>query len=331
MKSFEDAYESAQEGSGPVSLLLGNGFSIAADRSFDYRRLLDRATFGGPTRAERVLEIFDTLDTADFEMVIRRLESAAEILDSYSAGTGTAGVIRRDARVVRQALTETLASIHPDRIGDIGDDRLDECHDFIAAFDSVFTTNYDLLLYWAVNRKDRAHFKDGFGRIDGRLLHVEPGAQNVSWLHGAVHLHEELVAGDSPITVKREWALGSSPLVDRLREDLEEGDLPLMVMEGTWQQKQRKINSSPYLTNSLQLLRGLSGSLFTYGSSLGENDFHILRAVENSQITHLYLGLYGSSHSGSNPDTVGQAHALRAATGDRIRVRLWNTETAPVW
>ena len=195
--------------------------------------------------------------------------------------------MRRDSRIVRRVLAETLAAIHPERIGDVGDDRPDKCHDFLAKFDEVFTTNYDLLLYWAINRKDRARFDDGFRRRHGRLLHVRPDKQTVSWLHGVVHLFEDLVAGDWPLTEKEEWVIGI-PLVDRIRDNLENGRMPLIVMEGTWEQKQRKINSSRYLFSSLDFLRCLRGSLFTYGFALNVNDLHIRTAIQNSDVSHMW-------------------------------------------
>lgn len=329
MKEFSEAYEEARAHGGPVSILLGNGFSIGADQSFDYRRLLDRAKFGNRTRSKRIRSVFDLLGTADFEFVVERLEVTAGTLEVYRSLTRTGSTIQADAARVRRALAEVLAAIHPERIGDIGDARLDGCHDFLAQFDEIFTTNYDLILYWAILRK-RAHFRDGFRPRDGQLVHAEPADQNVSWLHGAVHLHEELVAGDSPLTVKQQWSAGV-PLVDRLREELREGRLPLIVMEGTWRQKQRRINSSPYLSNALQRLRHLEGSLFTYGWGLSENDDHVLNAIQRSGVKHLYVGLHGRRNSRSNANTVGQAYRVRALSGDRVRIRLWSTETASVW
>jgi len=330
MKSFERLYEEAKKRDEDISLLLGNGFSIAADKSFDYRRLLDRADFGPRIRKERIRKVFDALDTADFELVVQRLEAAAEILDLYKDDSATSPKIRRDGRTVRKALAETLAAVHPSRVGDIGDDRIDRCHDFLANFNSVFTLNYDLLLYWAINRKGRAHFKDGFRRPEDRLIYADPDAQTVSWLHGAAHLHEESVAGDWPITVKQEWS-GGVPLVDQLRDDIEAGQTPLIVMEGTWQQKQRKINSSLYLSNCLSLLRDLRGTLFIYGWSMSPNDLHIRTAIQNSRISHVNVGLYGSQTDGSNPETIGQAHALSASSEGSISLELWDTTSADVW
>jgi len=329
MKSFGELYEEAEKRGDDISLLLGNGFSMAADRSFDYRRLLDRAEFA-PRARKRIRKVFDALDTADFELVVQRLEAAAEILDLYEDDGVTSPRIRRDSRTVRSTLAETLAAVHPSRIGDIGDDRLDKCHDFLADFDRVFTLNYDLLLYWAINRKERAHFNDGFRRPEDRLVYADPGSQTVSWVHGAVHLYEELVAGDLPITAKQEWS-GSVPLVDQLRDDIEAGRTPLIVMEGTWQQKQRKINSSPYLSNCLSLLRDLRGTLFTYGWSMNPNDLHIRVAIQSSRISHAYVGLHGRQTYGSNPETIGQAHSLSASSDRSISLEFWDTASADVW
>ncbi len=48
MLTFDEAYADAK-GHGPVSILLGNGFSIACNNRFNYRRLVDEA----PVRASR--------------------------------------------------------------------------------------------------------------------------------------------------------------------------------------------------------------------------------------------------------------------------------------
>jgi hypothetical protein len=331
MRAFENLYREAEDRQDDISILLGNGFSIAADQAFNYRRLLDRAQFSTRrSQQSRIRNLFDKLDTADFELVVQRLDAAVDILGLYDPGSSASPKMERDRRVVRDSLAETLAEIHPKRISDIGDGRLDTCHDFLADFDRVFTLNYDLLLYWAINRKQRAHFRDGFRRPEDRLVYTEPGDQTVSWLHGAIHLHEELIPGDWPVAVKQEWS-DEMPLVDQVCEDIKAGQAPLIVMEGTWQQKQIKINSSLYLSECLALLRRLRGTLFTYGWSMSSNDIHICSAIQNSRISHLYVGLHGGEGQGSNPSTVGQANTLSAATGGRISLEFWDTASADTW
>lgn len=132
------------------------------------------------------------------------------------------------------------------------------------------------------------------------------------------------------MTVKNEWGTGL-PLVDQLRDDLAVGRYPLIVMEGTWQQKQRKVNGSRYLSNAFAHLRSTSGALFTFGWALNRNDLHVMTAVARSSVDRLYIGLFGGRHLGGNPGTVGEAHRLRAESGDRIEVKFWDTRSASVW
>lgn len=333
MRTFDEIYEQAKNDADATHVLLGNGFSIGCDPSFQYQNLLDRADFGSRGRSHRVRKAFEGLATADFEQVIRRIEDSERTVRLYRklADVGQLRqLMKRDVVRVRDVLAETLADVHPDRIGRIGDQRLDNAHDFLKQFSEVFTLNYDLLTYWAVLRKDRAHFQDGFRRRDDRLVHCEPDTQNVFHMHGAIHLHDELVAGNVPLTVKKEW-VPAMPLVDAIRTDLEDGVFPLVVTEGTWQQKQARINSSPYLSHCQRRLREASGALVTFGWALSPNDLHVLSAIEQSRIDTLYVGLWGDEHEATNPDTIGTAKAVQARTRGGVTVEFWDTRTVAVW
>lgn len=330
MKSFDELYDEAYERGDDISILLGNGFSIAADSSFDYRRLLDRAEFRNHAQEARIRSVFDELETADFELAVQRLEAIDEIIHLYDTNDTISPKIQRDSRTIRKVLAETVVSVHPSRIGDIGDGRMDKCRGFLIQFDQVFTLNYDLLLYWVINRS-RGNFQDGFRRRDDFLVYVYPRMQTVSWLHGAIHLYEESTPGDWPITLKHVWD-GRVALVDLLYDEIVEGsEPPLIVMEGTWEQKQMKINSSQYLSTCLGLLRDLTGTLFTYGWSINENDLHIRTAIQNSQLSNLYVGLYGGRGRDRNPDTIGQATALKESSRGKISLEFWDTSSASVW
>lgn len=79
--SFDDVLTRAS--AEQLSLLAGNGFSIACTRSFDYERLFDEADFGGRRGAKRVRTLFTRAETADFETVVRRLEESAATAALY--------------------------------------------------------------------------------------------------------------------------------------------------------------------------------------------------------------------------------------------------------
>lgn len=327
--TFEEAVEQADERQGGRSLLLGNGFSMSFSPSFDYRRLLDVADFGGRLRSQRIREVFRQTRSADFERVVHRLIQTARTLGTYEPHSPTRAKLRRDAERVRWSLASAIARVHPARIDDVGEGRLVAAHDFLRDFRAVFTLNYDLLLYWAILRREQSPFDDGFRRRSVRLLHVAPPEQNVTYLHGALHLSEDVVLGALPETVKAEWD-GLTPLVDRLQDDLDQGDFPLIVMEGESQQKQRSINASPYLSDAQDRLRSIGGSLFTFGWAFGESDDHVIEAIRRSNVRRIYVGLHGRPGSGRNPWIVGRARTLEAEKPS-LHVRFWDTATATTW
>ncbi len=84
---------------------------------------------------------------------MRHLNTTADILPAYGPFSTTLGRLRLRTSTIRRSLAAVLAKVHPSRIGEVGDTRLDACHDFLSKFEEVFTLNYDLLLYWASLRK----------------------------------------------------------------------------------------------------------------------------------------------------------------------------------
>lgn len=75
-------FNEAIKQSGPVrSLLIGNGFSIAqAGGQFSYANLLEKA---GLKPGNPIKNVFATLNTVDFELVMEALQHAARIEDAY--------------------------------------------------------------------------------------------------------------------------------------------------------------------------------------------------------------------------------------------------------
>lgn len=314
----------------PVSLLLGNGFSIAATDTFDYRRLLDAAQFGKKARTDRIKAVAAELGTADFEAVVRAIEETAAILELYPASLpNTKALLRGDAKRVAQGLALTLSRVHPENKGMIGDGPMERTNAVLRRFDEVFTLNYDLLLYWALG-SGYGHFRDGFWPIDDDLVHALPDEQNIHNLHGALHIWEELDPGGEPITYKQRWT-SRFTLIEALRDMLARDEYPLIVMEGTTEQKQATIEASPYLRGCLANLRTLDGSLVTYGWAMSRNDDHILAAIRKSGVRRLYVGIYGSHRSDANAETVAQADKLALQSEGRIKVHLWKVKTAGLW
>jgi hypothetical protein len=169
------------------SLLLGNGFSIAQGSGrFSYQHLLDNA--GLPSNGP-IKSIFEALNTFDFELVIKGLGQASKIATAYS-NRAVAELFSRDAVSVRDSLITAIRTVHPEVHFEIPDSQCKACSIVLNHFSSLFTTNYDLLLYWVIV-KDTTLFSDGFGtgdEVDSFRLFNEHAACNTYYVHGALHL-----------------------------------------------------------------------------------------------------------------------------------------------
>src|SRR5712692_6213578 len=138
--SFDAALKES-EGAERV-LLIGNGFSI---KYFSYSSLLEKSGLdnGGPLRA-----LFKTLNTVDFESTIKVLEDAAVVEEVYHKQK-RAAMFLSESDKLRRALVHAIRQIHPPHRADIADG-IPKCVEFLSHFATIFTLNYDLLLYWVI-------------------------------------------------------------------------------------------------------------------------------------------------------------------------------------
>lgn len=216
----------------------------------------------------------------------------------------------------------------------------------MAPYNHIYTTNYDLLLYWTVRQTegvvDRSRVgDDGFRsrELDGEELecvywdHLKPFAQSIFYLHGALHLYR----GDDGLR-KLTWIRTNRPLIDQIREQLASNYYPLYVSEGSSEEKLAKIHSSDYLGKGLRSLAGCGGGLTAYGLSFSNNDQHFIEAVVRSPVKRLAVALYGDPSSEANRATVeavGAMPSLRAARSTRrspeLEVAFYDVSTVDIW
>jgi hypothetical protein len=152
-------------------------------------------------------------------------------------------------------------------------------------YEWIFTTSYDLLLYWAVAyggqfRPFKDHFRYG-GRceFDPARADVLHGETPIYFLHGALHL---VVSGSGVTWKLRRTAIRT--LLDQFGEPIpgDEQARPLLVTEGSAHDKLRAIEANPYLSHALGQLESNSLPLVVFGSSLSEQDKHITDALSAS-------------------------------------------------
>lgn len=318
-------------------LLLGNGFSRALrDDIFSYDALFDRAEFH--TLSPTARSAFDMLETTDFEIVMRALRAAASLVEIYEmANPALAAQLRADADGLRELLVRTIASNHPDRPGAIPSYAYERCRAFLSCFNTIYTLNYDLLLYWTLMQDELEPYvesDDGFrtpddGPHDYVTWEVEKtDTQKIFYLHGALHIFD----GGAEIK-KYTWVNTGIPLIDQIRDALQHNLYPLFVAEGESGQKLTRIKHNEFLGRAYRSFAKIGGGLYVYGHSMAENDEHIIRLIEKNKVTHLFVGLYGPSTSAGNQKIIERTFKIQGARSAKRQLELYffDAATAQVW
>ncbi len=265
------------------ALIIGNGFSA---RYFDYATLLEKSGIE-PTSALR--KLFDGLKTVDFEAVIRALEGAIVVEQAYG-NDSHAAELAENAKDVRAALVRAVNTTHPLHREELAFN-YESSSDFLENFGTVFSLNYDLLLYWVNLEKTLLNDGFGLGRPTSDGTFHGPFKKNaychVFNLHGGLHLFQ-----DDDGKLFKALDSGAGVMATIAREIRERGRLPVYVAEGTSTDKMNKINSVDYLRHGLQKLRENTSATFVFGHSADENDSHIYEALFCSQVKSIYFGVY---------------------------------------
>lgn len=304
-------------GADSCSILLGNGFS--ADYC-GYKTLLEKS--GLPNDAPcRVM--FEKLDTLNFERVVRALEDAAAVEDVYGHQEQV-GRLLADAEAVRKALIGAIQAAHPTHLEKIKD-LIPSCVEFLSPFKRVFTTNYDLLLYWVVIKSKR--FGDGFYLAKDengfRGPFQEDHRCNVYNIHGGLHL---FLRKDGE-TEKR--LAGEDGGLEAIAQTITDEDrFPIYVAEGNTQSKRARIASVPYLELCFQRLKESGGCFFVYGSSADDNDAHIYNALFTSNISHLYFCIYDQNELATID---GKLANYQKSNRSKVKYTFVDSKSAAVW
>ena len=349
--TFEQAI-AASEAYSKRHLLLGNGFSIACRADiFHYGSLFQQADFSA---TPEVQQVFQALETQDFEVAIRALESASKLLPIYSptSASGTAKMLAH-AAALKEILVQTIANNHPNTPLDIPSDKFWACRRFLSHFLSgkkagqVFTLNYDLLLYWALMHDDmpfgapiKLGKNDAFGNdeddpeSDYVVWQGETGAHdaNIHFLHGALHLF------DSGAELRKyTWVRTNVPLVDQARAAIAADAYPLFVAEGTSAKKKTKIRHNAYLYQGFKQftanIKVGTHCMFIFGHSLAANDDHILVRIGRARFKKLFVGIYGDPMSADNQRIINRAQQLSAMRHENwpLEVDFYDAASAKVW
>ncbi|MBT2736212.1 DUF4917 family protein [Bacillus sp. ISL-7] len=269
-------------------LLFGNGLSISINQNFSYQTLLAECQSLEDENHERVLSdddlnFFEQFETIDFERVLYALNTSKIVNNIVGLETGE---IEKRYENIKNALVKVVRKVHPSW-DEFEDSKFLFLNEYLQKFQGIFTTNYDLILYWSLMRNIEP-FIDFFFQGEFDTTNVDNWSRRIPFyfLHGSLHLFREK-------GVTKKLRANGLSILDRFDQTMVRGRTPLFVSEGTYTQKLQSITTNDYLNFCFYQLKGIEKNITIFGHSLSENDKHIADAINNNpNVTEVAFGIY---------------------------------------
>ena len=219
--------------------------------------------------------VFNALKTSNFEEVLGALANAAEVMRVLGQPVASM-YARKYYNTVQGTLAGAVKSTHI--LWSAAQPRFGAIRDALKPYSTVYSINYDLLIYWAIIElgAGAAEFVDLFWNENNEFdpTNASTASNRVLYLHGGLHL-EALQSGAA-----RKRTSDAGNLLDEfgnMKWNL--GPTPLLVTEGTAAHKMQAIQRSSYLRFALDQLTKHDGDLVIFGVSLSDTDEHLLEAI----------------------------------------------------
>jgi len=264
------------------ALLLGNGASRAVWKPFGYFSLFEEAQRAGRKKGLAISDqaLFKSLGTELFEPVLSTLNHTVRA-NAALAINSTAPLNRYYS--IKEALIHAMRTVHvPWPL--MPASTLAAINQALRSYRSVYTSNYDLILPWAVQHDPQgfAALFDEEGFFDVRR--TRSAGTRVLHLHGGLHLLK------LPDGATRQRSAESAELLDGFAVNIP-GEVPLFVNEDRSDEKLRAIRNSDYLGWCLGQLAQESQSLCLFGQHLDSSDQHLLEAIRQARPAHLSIAI----------------------------------------
>lgn len=147
-------------------LLIGNGFSQNLWRGFGYTSLFETASQGEGAHLNAAdVSLFERLETRNFELVLSALATSKTVCAALDQPQEPFS--EREVSI-REALIRAVHSVHIPWQS-VPDAHLDTIAAELATYASIYCTNYDLTVYWALMRTRMPS-----GTISGRKSSTSP-------------------------------------------------------------------------------------------------------------------------------------------------------------
>ena len=168
LESFQDVLKSITNNtSRDFHLLLGNGFSMAYDQEiFSYNALHD---FIDHLDDKELSKILSVIESKNFELIMQQLDNLSALIDAFDGGDALKSKVKSASKKLKHSLLDAVQTLHPEHVFTVPEEESEACSKFLNLFlvrgGKVFSTNYDLLLYWILMRNALiSSHNDGFGR-----------------------------------------------------------------------------------------------------------------------------------------------------------------------
>jgi uncharacterized protein DUF4917 len=260
------------------SLLVGNGMSINVSSYFAYDSLYEEACkdFDGSLDKEDVA-IFEEFSTTNFEVVLAKLRDGISLADVLGRSQKP---YRERFRSVQSALGAAVRRVHLEWT-EVPSETLAAIKAELRRYDAIFSTSYDLLIYWSIGyNEDYGNFCDCFWANDRNEFDPDdcdlfPNARPVYYMHGALHL---IVEGSG---ITRKLTKSGQTLLDQFGKPIANDSeaRPLLITEASPRDKLQAIEGNDYLAFAYEQLQETDGPLVVFGHALGDQDRHLIDAI----------------------------------------------------
>ena len=226
-----------------AGLLVGNGASRAVWDDFGYDSLFENArTVEEKPLSQSELSVFDALQTRSFEQVLSALKTTSRVNKALAVSSAAP---RNRYYAIKEALINTVHAVHiPWRL--VQSSTLGSINQELARYRTVFTTNYDLLNYWAIQHSPQAITDLFQGDEPGfDLSATATDKTRLLYLHGGLHLVRNQ-DGTARKLMSTEGTLLGNFAINNTIKTLD--DVPLFINEGPSTDKLKTIRSSDYLS-----------------------------------------------------------------------------------
>jgi hypothetical protein len=290
-------------------------------------------------------KLFGVIKTKNFEQIMRQLDSFIDIAKAFDAETKLVKKLKKAHKALQKSLIDAISELHPEHVFEIKRKKSQACFNFLSQYlnknGNIFSTNYDLLLYWVLMRNNPAVSTDGFGKV---LLNPEgikrgeeqewsdelywgnnKAKQNTFYVHGALPFF------DTNIEIQKEQYDTDHYLLENIQDRMSRHEYPIFVTAGDGDDKLAHIMHNKYLTFCYDNLCSINGSLVAFGFNFGEYDEHIIDALNKAtkfnpqtggKLLSIYIGVYSPSDL---------EHVKRIENKFACKVNVYNSKTVNIW